>query len=210
MDDNYNYIHSIHFQGYAYEDQRTQFHDESLAKAGFQLLHSDQKNMVYKHYKGNIYWGIAGSDRVGDYLTGFSLYITETPKGNYEKYSNQITDIYKDIRKMYPADRLYISAHSLGGSMAKELLRKYPYDRNLRVDGFNSAPARITRVDDRYRSLTSSYDPVSLLDDADSLERNRHHTHIGWHASGSFTHYQNKADDSIFKQATGYSKSIPW
>jgi hypothetical protein len=56
--------------------------------------------------------------------------------------------------------------------------------------------------------LTSSYDLVSLFDDADSLERNRHHTHIGWHASDSFTHYQNKADDSIFKQATGYSKSI--
>jgi hypothetical protein len=92
--------------------------------------------------------------------------------------------------------------------MAKELLRKYPYDRNLRVDGFNSAPARISRVDDRYRSLRSSYDPVSIFDDADSLERNRHNTHIGWHASKSFTEYQNKADDSIFKQATGYSKSV--
>ena len=109
---------------------------------------------------------------------------------------------------MYPVDRLYISAHSLGGSLAKELLRKYPFDRNLRVDGFNSAPARISRVDDRYRSLTSSNDLVSLFEDAGSLERNRHHTHQGGHASDSFTHYQNKADDSIFKQATGYSKSI--
>ena len=172
MDENYNYVYVSHFQNYAYEDQRTEFHDESLAKAGFLLLHTDEKNIVYKHYKGNIYWGIAGSDRMSDYLTGASLYVTETPKGNYEQYSNQITDIYENIRKMYPVGRLYISGHSPGGAMAKELLRKYPHDRNLRVDGFNSAPARITRVDDRYYSFRSSHDPVSIFDDADSIERN--------------------------------------
>jgi hypothetical protein len=208
MDENYNHAHSSHFQAYVYEESRTPFHDAALEKAGFTLVHSDQKSIVYKHYKGNIYWGIAGSDRLSDFLTGASLYVTETPKGNYEEYSNQITDIYEKIRKMYPVDRMYISAHSLGGAMAKELLRKYPDDRNLRVDGFNSAPARITRVDDRYYSFRSSHDPVSIFDDRDSLERNRHNTHVGLHASKSFTEYQNKADDSIFKQAGGYSKSV--
>ena len=64
---------------------------------------------------------------------------------------------------------MYISAHSLGGALAKELLRMYPHDQYLRVDGFNSAPARITRKDERYKSLTSSFDPVSILDGADSL-----------------------------------------
>jgi hypothetical protein len=127
MDENYNYIHSAHFQSYAYEDKRTPFHDETLAKAGFSLLKSNRRNIVYQHYKGNIYWGIAGSSSVSDYLTGANLYISTSPKGNYDTYSNTIEDIY-----MYPVDRLYISAHSLGGSLAKELLRKYPNDQYKR------------------------------------------------------------------------------
>ena len=49
MKQNHVYSHSAVMQSYAYNDQRTKLHDEMLSNMGFGLIHSDEKNVVYKN-----------------------------------------------------------------------------------------------------------------------------------------------------------------
>ena len=88
-------------QSYAYNDQRTKLHDETLSNRGFELLHSDEKNVVYKNSNGNIQWGIAGSESYSDYYTGAKLFISSSPSDDFQKYSKNIEKIYHSQGKYW-------------------------------------------------------------------------------------------------------------
>jgi hypothetical protein len=49
------YVHSALMQSYAYNDKRTEKHEKVLPTTGFELLHSDEKSVVYKNSNGNIH-----------------------------------------------------------------------------------------------------------------------------------------------------------
>ena len=90
--------------------------------------------------------------------------------------SKNIETIYKQLREENPEGRIFVAAHSLGGALAKTLLQKYPDDKYIRVDGFNSAPSAVSHKDERYFSYTSSFDPVSMLEDNQVFPDQRFHT----------------------------------
>ena len=62
MKQNHVYSHSAVMQSYAYNDQRTKLHDEMLSNMGFGLIHSDEKNVVYKN--SNVFSGVLTPARV--------------------------------------------------------------------------------------------------------------------------------------------------
>ena len=120
MKQNHVYSHSAVMQSYAYNDQRTKLHDEMLSNMGFELIHSDEKNVVYKNSNGNIQWGIAGSESYSDYYTGAKLFISSKPSDDFQKYSKNIEEtIYKQLREENPEGRIFVSAHSSGGYWQK-------------------------------------------------------------------------------------------
>ena len=130
---------------------------------------SDDKHMIVTDKQNKtVFYGIRGTTGVSEAKLGALLLlekvantkqISEAIEAEFQPY----LDKYDKIRRLYPDYKVVIGAHSLGGSVAKEILRTHPDDQNVSAKGYASWINDSYEPEGRWTSESLRGDPISEI-----------------------------------------------
>jgi pimeloyl-ACP methyl ester carboxylesterase len=130
---------------------------------------SDDKHMIVTDKQNKtVFYGIRGTTGLSEAKLGALLLLEKV--ANTKQISDSIDsefrpylDKYDKIRRLYPDYRVVIGAHSLGGSVAKEILRTHPDDQNVSAKGYASWINDSYEPEGRWTSESLRGDPISEI-----------------------------------------------
>jgi hypothetical protein len=130
---------------------------------------SDDKHMIVTDKQNKtVFYGIRGTTGLSEAKLGALLLLEKV--ANTKQISDSIDsefrpylDKYDKIRRLYPDYKIVIGAHSLGGSVAKEILRTNPDDQNVSAKGYASWINDSYEPEGRWTSESLRGDPISEI-----------------------------------------------